>query len=183
MKVGVYIEVEIRFPPCSNRCSRRLRLYRDRNLVLLLVLLLLLVHQTKYDSRPGSGMSSWFPSKVRNHALVPIDLGNGITFRFPSVLGNSLLIPVKGRESCNESHNSWESSNRISYPPCSHMGAAHIIGMTSSSAEIDSRPDLGMMPGFPSNLGIMCWFPSRVGNHLNFYCYVSHLCRPFWIAN
>ena len=33
---------------------------------------------------------------------------------------------------------------------------AHIIGMTSSSAEIDSRPGLGMMPGFPSNLGIMC---------------------------
>ena len=53
LKVGVNIEVEIRFPPCSNRWSRRLRLYRDRNVVLLVV-----VHQTKYDSRPGSGMSS-----------------------------------------------------------------------------------------------------------------------------
>ena len=53
MKVGVNIEVEIRFPPCSNRWSRRLRLYRDPNL-----LVLVLVHQTKYDSRPGSGMSS-----------------------------------------------------------------------------------------------------------------------------
>ena len=34
------------------------------------------------------GMTPWFPSWAGNRALVPNDLGNGITFRFPSMLGS-----------------------------------------------------------------------------------------------
>ena len=110
-----------------------------------------------YDSHPGSEMTPWFPSRVGNHALVPFDLGNGITFRFPSMPGNSLLIPIKGRE----------SSNRVSYPPCSHMGAAHIIGMISSppppSVEINSRQGSGIMQWFSLMFGIMLLFLCILG--------------------
>ena len=46
-------------PPCSNRWSRRLRLYWDRNLP----------HQTKSDSRQGLGIIYWFPSRVGNRLI------------------------------------------------------------------------------------------------------------------
>ena len=67
MNLGANIEVATCIHPCSIRWSRRLRLYWDRNLVVVVVV----VHQTKSDSRQGLGRTSWFPSRVRKRLIVP----------------------------------------------------------------------------------------------------------------